>query len=127
VNAREMKRFEKILLEERAKLLKQLGNHSETLSKQSQKDSAGDLSAYSYHMADLGTDAMEREKEFFLASAEGRMLRDIDDALRKIHKKEYGRCETCQKVIPKKRLEIVPQARLCIPCQEKEEEREGLS
>lgn len=127
MNAREMKRFEKMLIEERTQLIKQLGNHAETLFKRSQRDSSGDLSAYSYHMADLGSDAMEREKEFLMASAEGRMLRDIDDALRKIHKKEYGKCELCQKNIPKQRLEIMPQARLCIPCQEQEEAREGVS
>jgi DnaK suppressor protein len=127
VNAREMQHFEKRLLEERAKLIKQLGNHEETLFKRSQRDSSGDLSAYSFHMADLGSDAMEREKEFLMASVEGRLLRDIDDALRKIHKKEYGTCELCGAKIVKDRLEIVPQARLCLPCQQKEEEQEGAS
>jgi RNA polymerase-binding transcription factor DksA len=127
VNARELKRFEKRLLEEREKLVKQLGSHAKTLFGESQRDSAGDLSAYSYHMADLGSDAMEREKEFLMASAEGRMLNDINDALRKVHSKEYGKCEACEAKIPKERLDIVPQARLCVPCQEEQEEREGGS
>ena len=124
MNARELKRFEKKLLEERIRLLEQLGLLQESLFNKTQRDSSGDLSAYSYHMADLGSDAMEREKDFQVASAEGRMLRDIDDALRKIHRKEYGKCEVCTENIGKERLEVMPQARLCIGCQEEEEKRE---
>ena len=44
----------------------------------------GDLSAYSFHMADQGTDAMEREKAFLFASQEGRFLWHIDEALRRL-------------------------------------------
>lgn len=123
MNKRDLAHFERKLLEERVRLLKQLGN----LGKDSQRDSSGDLSAYSYHMADLGSDTMEREKEFLVASAEGRMLRDIDDALRKIHRKQYGKCELCGDAIPRERLEAVPQARLCIRCKEEEEKREEVS
>jgi len=127
VKQRDLQRFEKKLIAERETLLKQLGIHQQSLSSKSQRDSSGDLSAYSYHMADLGSDAMEREKEFHVASAEHRMLREIDDALRKIHNKEYGQCEICGQTIPRERLEIMPQARLCIRCQEEEDKREGVS
>ena len=127
MNARELKRFEKKLLDERGKLLKQLGSRAEFLFHKTQRDSSGDLSAYSYHMADLGTDAMEREKEFLMASVEGKMVQEINDALRRVHSKTYGKCELCEGKISKERLDIVPNARLCIQCQEKEDEREGVS
>ena len=43
----------------------------------------GDLSSYSFHMADQGTDAMEREKAFLMASKEGRFLWHLNQALRR--------------------------------------------
>ena len=75
--------FEKRLLEERKRVLKELGHHGETFGA-SLQDSAGELSSYSFHMADQGTDAMEREKAFLFASQEGRFLWHIDEALRRL-------------------------------------------
>jgi DnaK suppressor protein len=46
-------------------------------------------------------------------------LRDINIALDKIAKGEYGKCENCEKDIDEKRLRIYPEARLCMDCQEK--------
>lgn len=44
-------------------------------------------------------------------------LRDINLALKKIKKKGYGKCEKCGKKIGEKRLEVYPEARLCMKCQ----------
>jgi RNA polymerase-binding protein DksA len=88
---------------------------------QTLKESSGDLSAYTFHMADLGTDAMEREKTFLFASAEGRLLYHVNEALRRLYKEDYGNCESCGQPISRERLDIVPHARLCIKCKEKEE------
>jgi RNA polymerase-binding protein DksA len=120
LNAKDIKHFETRLLAEREKLVKELA-HLATSIKNSQRDSAGDLSAYSFHMADLGTDAMEREKAFLFASAEGRELHAINEALRRLYRKEYGQCEVCNGPISRTRLEVMPHARLCIACKEKEE------
>ena len=117
---KDLKRFEERLLEERKKLMGQLGYLEKTMN-QTQRDSSGDLSAYSFHMADMGTDAMEREKAFLFASAEGRLLYSINEALRRLYREEYGMCESCGKEIGKARLEAVPYASLCVTCQEKQE------
>ena len=117
---KDLKHYEDRLLEERKKLLGQLGYLERTLN-QTQRDSAGDLSAYSFHMADMGTDAMEREKTFLFASAEGRLLYSVTEALRRIYRNEYGVCGTCGKDIGKARLEAIPHASLCVSCQEKQE------
>ena len=113
--------FEQRLLEERVRVLKEMGHYENTVLKVNQRDSAGDLSGYSFHMADVGTDAMEREKAFQLASAEGRILLEINEALRRIARGEYGRCESCENPILRARLEAMPVARLCLSCKEKEE------
>jgi RNA polymerase-binding protein DksA len=115
-----LEHFKERLLEERGKLLSQLG-YLEKAMGQTQRDSSGDLSAYSFHMADMGTDAMEREKAFLFASAEGRQLMSVDEALRRLYRNEYGVCESCGKEIGKQRLDAMPQANLCVQCQEKQE------
>jgi len=120
MNEEDLKYFEKKLLEEREALLRELGNFEGMMST-TQRDSSGDISAYAFHMADLGTDAAEREKNFIYATKEGRLLYHIDEALRRIHRNEYGRCHNCGKEISRERLEVLPFARLCIECKEKEE------
>ena len=123
---KDIKYFEERLLEERKKLLGQIGYLEKTLN-QTQRDSAGDLSAYSFHMADMGTDAMEREQAFLFASVEGRMLLSVDEALRRLYRSEYGTCESCGKDIGKQRLEAMPQANLCVTCQEKQEKTSNVA
>ncbi len=119
---KEQKHFEKRLLKERERVLKQLGHYDESFADTPQA-SDGDLSAYSFHMADQGTDAMEREKAFLFASKEGRLLYHIDEALRRLYKtpKRFGVCEECDDEIGFDRLDALPHARLCIKCKEKEE------
>jgi DnaK suppressor protein len=113
--------FEKRLLEERAKLVKELQHLDDTVLNKNQRDSSGDLSAYSFHMADMGTDSMEREKAFLAASSEGRNLLEVDEALRRLYRGEYGVCVNCGTEITIKRLEAVPSTTLCLSCKEKEE------
>ena len=46
-------------------------------------------------------------------------------ALKRISDGTYGRCTKCDDWIPRSRLEVVPSAPLCVPCQEASEEKEG--
>ena len=123
---KDLKHLEDKLIEERKKLLSQLG-YLEKAMGQTQRDSSGDLSAYSFHMADMGTDAMEREKAFLFASAEGRLLYNVDQALRRLYRSEYGACGECGKEIGKPRLDAIPEAGLCVSCQEKHEKESNSS
>lgn len=118
----EIKRFEKLLLAKKKELLKEMGVLMESHVATTIKDSTGDLSSYSYHMADQGTDAMERELAFMFASKSGRLVYHIDEALRRIEDGSYGKCRSCEKPISKPRLTAVPHARLCIECKSSEEE-----
>ena len=115
--------FEERLLIEREKIVKQLAQFDESFSDTLQ-GSDGDLSAYSFHMADQGTDAMEREKAFLFASKEGRLLYHIDEALRRLYKapESFGICQECGDEVGYERLDALPHARLCIKCKEREED-----
>ncbi len=125
VTEKDLKEFEARLLDERQRLMKEMGHLESTVLKVNPRDSAGDLSGYSFHMADAGTDAYEREKAFQVASTEGRLLMELNEALRRLYSGTYGICESCGNPIAKVRLEAVPQARLCRDCKQKEEEREN--
>ncbi len=46
-------------------------------------------------------------------------LKDVKMALEKIEEGKYGVCEKCGKGIEKERLEVAPEARLCITCNNK--------
>jgi DnaK suppressor protein len=120
---KQLQYFEKRLLEERRRVLKELGHHDE-LFNQSDQAADGDLSTYSFHMADQGTDAMEREKAFLFASQEGRFLWHIDQALRRLYKspETFGKCHNCGQEIAFERLDALPHARYCIECKQREED-----
>jgi len=122
MNKKERTHLEKRLLKERSRVLKELGHYDESFSNTLQ-GADGNLSAYSFHMADQGTDAMEREKQFLFASKEGRLLYHIDEALRRLYRSpaEFGVCEECEERISFERLDALPHARLCIKCKEREE------
>ncbi len=118
----QLEQLEQRLLEERERVLEELGFFDENYH-ESTRAASGDLSAYSFHMADQGTDAMEREKAFLFASKEGRQLYQIDDALRRLYREPdgFGHCFECEQPIHWERLEALPYATLCIACKEREE------
>ncbi|MBN2620556.1 TraR/DksA C4-type zinc finger protein [candidate division WOR-3 bacterium] len=112
----ELRQYEKQLLEEREKLIKELEYESGQISK-TQLESSGDLSAYSNHMADQGTETERREITSQILSTRREALFEIDRALQKINSGKFGLCEKCGRSISKRRLKFVPQARHCIKCQ----------
>lgn len=46
-------------------------------------------------------------------------LKDIDFALEKIKKGNYGFCENCKKKTNEERLKVYPEARFCLDCEKK--------
>src|SRR5487761_2618275 len=100
MSKKQVQHFEKRLLEERKRVLKELGQYDEAFGATPQSADGG-LSSYSFHMADQGTDAMEREKAFLFASQEGRFLWHIDEALRRLYRnpEQFGKCHNCGKDI----------------------------
>ncbi len=119
----QIEHLERRLLRERERALRSLGRFQEQ-SQQSRDSSDSDLSSYSFHMADQGTDAMEREKSFLFASKEGRYLYRLEEALRRLYADPdgFGICHSCKKPIPFERLDALPHARYCLDCKLREEE-----
>jgi len=123
MRTRDKEMYRKLLLEKKQALLDDINHHMDSQVSTTIRESTGDISSYSYHMADQGTDAMEREKAFMFASRSGRLVYHIDEALRRIEEGTYGKCVICKKEIARTRLKAVPHARMCIECKSSEEEK----
>ena len=128
MTAEERETVEKLLLRERELLIEALDQFEKT-REMSLQDETGELTAYRLHPADLGTEAMEREKQFLLASNDGRQLYEVLEALRRLYQQpeEFGICERCGAEITMERLSVVPATTLCARCQrELESTGEGM-
>ena len=117
----ELKSIREDLVKEKARILEELISLKDQ-SNESIKDASGDLSGYSFHMADMATDLYDREFLLSLAEGERERLYALDEAIKRIDEGVYGKCDNCGIRIKKQRLKIMPQAKYCITCQEEEEE-----
>ncbi|MGB2630212.1 MAG: TraR/DksA family transcriptional regulator [Candidatus Omnitrophota bacterium] len=124
-NKQDLKKIREELIKQKAKILEELLKIREEALKKSQKDSSGDLSGYTLHMADMATDLYDREFSLELAEGERERLYALDEAIRRIDEGSYGVCDMCGCRISKRRLKVMPQASKCIECQENEEKSTG--
>ena len=120
---KELTEFKKLILKRKEEIDDEIKHISDDTLKKSQKDASGDISGYTYHMADVATDNYDREFSLGLASNDRKSLYELEDALKRIEDGIFGVCESCNSVITKVRLRALPQARLCVKCQEKREKR----
>jgi DnaK suppressor protein len=112
-------RFRRRLLREREQIidqLKQRDGSAQEIGQNGIKD-IGDESVtiYNRHLL-LSLSENEREK-----------LLEVDEALDRIEDGSFGMCEECEESISLKRLEVMPNARYCIKCQEELEKTQGES
>jgi len=122
----EAAKYKGMLLELRDHLIDGVNFLASDNLKRSHRDASGELSGYSLHMADAGTDNFDREFALSLVSNEQEALYEIEEALKRLEQSTYGLCANCEKPIRKERLQAVPFARLCVQCQsgvEKEHRR----
>ncbi|MCX5710758.1 MAG: TraR/DksA family transcriptional regulator [Candidatus Omnitrophica bacterium] len=123
LSKKELGEFKKLVLKRKEEILDDIKHISDDTLKKSQKEASGDISGYTYHMADVATDSYDREFSLGLASNERKFIYELDDALKRIEEGTFGVCEDCKALIAKNRLKAVPHARLCVKCQEKKEKK----
>ena len=78
--------------------------------------------AVSGDKVDQAIASLEREDMSMHLQAEISELHDIQDALKRIDRGDYGTCESCGKPIGAARLAALPFATLCLKCKEEEEQ-----
>lgn len=108
----ELEYFRGIILKKRAAAEEEI-QALQRILRESMENSS-DESAYSFHMADAGTDAQEREKTYMLYNRTRKFIKYLDEALQRIDNKTYGVCKVTGKKISKGRLEAVPHTQLSI-------------
>jgi len=118
-----LNKYRALLIKEREKIGGGINHITQDALKTSQRESSGDLSGYSFHMADVASDNYEVEFSLGRASDEQDILYTIDEALKRVADGSYGSCTQCGKQIPKKRLDALPHTELCISCQSKNESK----
>ncbi len=119
---RDLEKFRQLLLLKRAEIL---GDMNTLQNEAFSVDGRSDLSSMPIHMADLGTDNYEQEFTLRLLQDENGVLREINEALKRIEKRTYGICEATGRPIGKARLEAQPWARFCYEYSLLQEQRRG--
>lgn len=130
---KDLEHFKAIILEKRDEIIEQLQNLKEQMLDPTTGEYINENSPYSLHMAEQGTDAMEREKTFLYAQRENKFLGYLEDALKRIETGTYGICLECIEepqhlcgtcpLIPKERLDAVPHSQLCLPIKQRQEKK----
>lgn len=84
------------------------------------REQAENDTAYSFHMADAGTDAMEREKLYLMMARQQKYVGYLDRALERIRNRTYGVCKVTGAPISKDRLMAVPHTEISIDAKRKQ-------
>ncbi|MFH2137021.1 MAG: TraR/DksA C4-type zinc finger protein [Candidatus Omnitrophota bacterium] len=123
MNKNESKEFKQKLIDLRGKVTEEIKHLGENGINKSQREASGDLSAYTFHMADVASDSYDRELSWDRVSGEQKVLYLIDEALKKIEEGNYGVCESCSGKIKKERLKAIPHCKLCLKCKQQLEKK----
>jgi RNA polymerase-binding transcription factor DksA len=126
---KDLEEFRKVINEKRNEIIEQLQALKDQMMDPTTGQYVNENSPYSLHMAEQGTDAMEREKLYLWAQRENKFLGYLDDALQRIENGTYGiciecidepqyLCPTCP-LIPKDRLMAVPHTQHCLQVKQK--------
>ncbi len=117
-NDEDIKYFKDLIEKMRKETISEIGRLENNIT--GKNNNGGEMeSSYSFHMADAGTDSMEREKDFLWLSRAKKYLGHLNNALDRISRKVYGVCIDCGELIPKERLEEVPHTQHCAKCKNK--------
>ncbi|MCM2265516.1 MAG: TraR/DksA family transcriptional regulator [Desulfuromonadales bacterium] len=106
-----MERFDdvkELLLRMRAELFREVSESYATCRELGQ-DGVPDI-------GDMSANAYSRDVLFNLSETQRQQIRDIDAALERIAKGEYGVCMKCGETIAPRRMEVRPFSRYCIDC-----------
>jgi RNA polymerase-binding transcription factor DksA len=104
----DLEMFKMKILEVRKEAIEELGMLKERLEDLTNYDFAEESMIYSMHMAEQGSEAMEKEKTYAQIQRINEYIKKLDEALQRIADKTYGICRECGILIAKERLLAVP-------------------
>lgn len=106
-----------------------LQNKKNLILKEATKTMNKELKIHKEEMADtIDRSAVETDQHFLLRlrDRERKLLKKINDSLKRIENGSFGICNLCGEEIGEKRLKARPMATLCIACKEEQEKTEKL-
>lgn len=106
---------------EKQELLKKLEALKDEITKVMQSRESEMESGIPLDEMDQANDMIEREMGYAMSDNMRQNLKEVDNAIEKLHSGDYGACEGCHKPISEKRLKLLPFARYCVTCQENNE------
>jgi DnaK suppressor protein len=113
MNKKDLANLTKILIQKRMEFLNKTCKAQREINADSNTNVGDEI--------DTASQNSEKEMYFELASNDKITLDAINDALAKIEKNTYGRCEGCSSSILLERLKAIPWTKYCIQCQEEAE------
>ncbi|MFO8098560.1 MAG: TraR/DksA C4-type zinc finger protein [Salinibacter sp.] len=108
----ELAHFKELLLQRRKEAKEEVDRMRKQVEQA--KEQSKDNTAYGLHMADAGTDAMEREKLHLMIARQQKYIGYLERALERIENRTYGICRVTGEPISKERLEAVPHTEISI-------------
>lgn len=118
-----MDRYRALLIAKRAELLGDV----ERMEEEALRSGSGGLSHTPQHIAEQGSESYDQALSLNLAAQDRRLIREIDEALKRIEDGTYGLCELTNQPIPEDRLDELPWARYTIEAARELETRGPLS
>ncbi len=114
----ELNHYRQLLLDKREKASDDIDRMRAQV--EDSREQAENDTAYSFHMADAGTDAMEREKLYLMIARQQKYVGYLDRGLARIENGTYGICKVTGQPISKERLEAVPHTEISIEAKRKQ-------
>ncbi len=116
----ELAEFQAIIEEKRASAVAEIDDMRSQADDTREHESD---TAYSFHMADAGTDAMEMEKLYLMIARQQKYVGYLDRAMSRIENKTYGVCKVTGEPIAKERLLAVPHTEISIEAKKQEKKQ----
>ena len=114
MDQKKLKAFREKLIVKKQEILEAY-NKNKTYGKEADEEGSQDI-------ADKASNSYTKEFLFSLSNTERDMLALVDEAIVRIDDRRFGMCVVCEDELDRKRLEAVPWAKRCVPCQEKQEQ-----
>lgn len=108
----DLKKYKTILEGEKEKLIKEIAYYSN-------EDPYIDKYRSSETLDDSVTEIEGHDRLISTKADLETLLKNVEDALKRIEDKNFGLCENCKNIISEERLKVIPAAALCKSCQEK--------
>ncbi|MFZ2975181.1 MAG: TraR/DksA C4-type zinc finger protein [Candidatus Moraniibacteriota bacterium] len=104
-----------MLLNEKEDLEKNLGRIAKPINKE-EGDYETSFEELGDDKDDNATEVDQYSQNLSVENSLEKQLQNVLDALEKMEKGTYGKCENCDKDIPLERLRVNPSARVCLDC-----------